>query len=41
MKNVAVRADVVYNGYQSKTVDTVKNKVNSVVSTASVIYKFG
>jgi opacity protein-like surface antigen len=45
-KNVVVRGDVVYSGYQSKTVsdaegDTAKNKINTLDGIVSVAYKFG
>lgn len=45
-KNIAVRGDLVYSGYQSKTVsdadgDSFKNKINTLDGIVSVAYKFG
>jgi opacity protein-like surface antigen len=45
-KNINVRADVIYNGYQTKTVNTTagdsyKNQLHSWDGLLSVAYKFG
>ncbi len=41
MKDVAVRGDVVFNGYQNKTVNGFQNKPRSITGIASIAYKFG
>lgn len=40
MKNVAVRGDFYYTGYQTKTVE-IQNKISSVTGVVSANYKFG
>ncbi len=41
MKNVAVRGDVVFDGYQNKTFNGFQNKPRTTAAIGSVIYKFG
>lgn len=47
VKNIGVRADVIYSGYQSKKVygsvpsDTYTNRIHTVDGVAALVYKFG
>ena len=40
-KNVALRGDLIFSGFQSKTLNGIKNRVNTLDGVASIAYKFG